>query len=236
MTFPGTRPARRVHVPPPPSGQLPDPGGQDSVQRAHRRQQQVADLYTRWRGSFPDGIDPDELKNLAGQFAYTDAALQLPGVLDAVKRDADAATQKASDLIKGTRVGEDVASQIQAQRYWARAQRTLDAQRDGAKTVAAARDLINSADDLQVPVLSEELGSYLASRSLPVDWLAGALADKIPGLADATSDAILKSRQHAVISANHSKIQKAMESDTSVPPLIDPSDMTSAPYLGGLGA
>ena len=35
MTFPGTKPARRVHVPPAPSGTLPDPGGRTPAERAY---------------------------------------------------------------------------------------------------------------------------------------------------------------------------------------------------------
>lgn len=233
MTLPGTRPARRVHVPLPPSGQLPDPGGQDSVQRAHRRQQQVADLYTRWRGSFPDGIDPDELKDSAGQFAYTDAAFQLPDVLDPVKQDSDSATAKVNDLIKGTRVGADVASQLGAQRYWARAQRTLDVAKDPAKVVAAAQNLIANADEAQISVLAEELAAYLADRNVPTGWLSDALASKIPGLSDATADAILKQRQYAVLHHNHQALTDAMAKDVAAPQLLDPSEMTSQPYTGG---
>ena len=233
MTLPGTRPARRVHVPPPPSGQLPDPGGQDSVQRAHRRQQQVADLYTWWRASFPQGIDPDELKDAAGQFAYSDAALQLPEALSAVESDADAATRKVNDLVKGTRVADDVASQLAAQRYWTRAQRNLDAVKDPAKVVAVAQNLIANADEAQIPVLAEELSEYLGSRSVPAGWLPDALAAKIPGLSDATADAILKSRQYAVLQHNHHALTDAMEKDVAAPQLLDPSEMTSQPYTGG---
>jgi hypothetical protein len=106
-------------------GSLPDPGGADSVSKAHRRQQQVANLYTRWRGSFPDGIDLDKLKDAAGQFAYTDAAVQVPEVIAAVTADAAAAAEKREDPVKGTTVDGDVASHNTAQRYWDRTQRTL---------------------------------------------------------------------------------------------------------------
>ena len=94
MTFPTVRPARRVHVPAPPSGQLPDPGGRDNVEHAYRRQQQVADSYTRYRNSIPDGVDPDELRDNAGIFGMTDAARSLQPALDAVQADADAATRR----------------------------------------------------------------------------------------------------------------------------------------------
>jgi hypothetical protein len=157
MTFPTVRPARRVHVPPPPSGHLPDPGGRTPAERAHRLQQQTADLYTRWRGSFPTGIDPDELKDNAGLFAISDAALQLPDAMAAVKDEADAATKKVNDLIKGTRVSDDVASQLAVERYWRRTERTLDAIKDPAKVAAAAREMVANADDSQTPVIVEEL-------------------------------------------------------------------------------
>jgi hypothetical protein len=233
MTFPGTAPARRVHVPSVPSGTLPDPGGRDSVERAHRLQRQTADLYTRWRASFPHGIDPDELKDTSGQFAYSDAALALPDALDAVKVDADSAAKQVNDLIKGMRVDGDVASQLGAQRYWSRAQRTLDAAKDPAKVVAAAQGLINNADDSQAPVLAEELSSYLASRNVPTDWLTDALASKIPGLSDASAEAIRKSRQYAVLLQNHQRLYHAMEKDVAAPQLLDPAQFTAEPYTGG---
>jgi hypothetical protein len=52
-----------------------------------------------------------------------------------------------ADLLKDTRVGDDVASQIAAQRFWRRTQTTLDAIRDPAKVAAAAQDLVANADD-----------------------------------------------------------------------------------------
>ena len=232
MTFPTVRPARRVHVPPPPSGQLPDPGGRTPAERAHRLQQQTADLYTRWRGSFPDGIYPDELRDEAGKFSVSDAALGLQRPLDAVKDDADAATKRVSDLVKDTRVNDDVSSQLAAQRYWARAQRGLDAAKDPAKTVAAAQSLINSADNTQIPVLVEELGDYLASRNIPTGWLSDALVSRIPGLADATAAATQKARQHAILLQNHNALTNAFAKDVAAPQLIGPATATAQPYGG----
>lgn len=231
--IPGTRPARRVHVPPVPNGTLPDPGGRDAAERAHRLQRQTADLYARWRASFPAGIDPNELKDAAGQFAYSDAALALPDALAAVKDDADAATKKVSDLIKGTRVGDDVASQIAAERYWRRSERTLDSIKDLSKLTAAARDLIAGADAKTVPVLAEELADYLATRNVPTGWLPDALADKVPGLADASAQAITKARQYAVLQRNHQALTNAMAKDLAVPMLLDPSQVSAQPYMGG---
>jgi hypothetical protein len=211
---------------------LPGPGGRTPAERAHRVQQQTADLYTRWRDSFPDGIDPDELKDAAGQFAYSDAALALPDALTAVKDDADGATKKVNELIKGTRVGDDVASQLAATRYWTRAQRTLDATKDPAKVVAAAQNLIANADDAQVPVLAEELSSYLADRGAPTGWLSDALAAKIPGLADAAADAAVKAKQHAILLQNHNALTNAFAKDVAAPQLIDPAIATAQPYGG----
>ena len=62
-------------------------------------------------------------------------------------------------------------------------------------------------------------------------WLTEASVAKIPGLAGASADAIVKARQHAVLQANHQKLQKVIESGTPATALIDPSDMTSQPYL-----
>jgi hypothetical protein len=74
MTFPGTASARRGHVPQPPSGTLPDPGGASAAQRAYRQHQQAADLYARWKHSFPPGISADELQDSQGLFAYSEPA------------------------------------------------------------------------------------------------------------------------------------------------------------------
>lgn len=233
MTLPGTRPARRVYPPPIPTSDLPDPGGRTPVERAHRTQQAVAADYTRWRAAHSKDISPDVLKANAGAYGVSNPALALPGVLDAVKADAEGSAKRVNDLIKSNRVGDDVASQLAATRFWARAQRTLDAQRYGAKVVAAAQNLVATASAAEIPVLAEELSDYLASRSIPTGWLSAALASKIPGLADASADATLKARQHAVVAANHQKLFKAIQSDTAVPQLIDPSTMTSQPYSDG---
>jgi len=218
----------RRHLP----GSFPIPVAVTPLSAAHRLQQQTADLYSRWRGSFPDGIDPDELKDAAGQFAYSDAALALPDALSAVESAANAATRRVSDLVKGTRVGADVASQLAAQRYWARAQRNLDAAKDPAKVVAAAQNLIANADEGQTRVLAEELADYLASRSVPAGWLPDALALKIFGLSNAAADAIQKAKQHAILLQNYNALTNAFAKDIAAPQLLDPTIATATPYGG----
>ena len=156
-------------------------------------------------------------------------------MLDAVKVDADSAAQRVKDLIKGTRVGGDVASQLGAQRYWSRAQRTLDAAKDPAKVVAAAQDLISSADDSQIPVLTEELSSYLASRNVPTGWLPDALASKIPGLSEAAADATQKAKQYAILLQNHNALTNAIAKDVAAPALLDPAIATAEPYTNPMG-
>ena len=182
------------------------------------------------RGAHSRDIDPNVLKQNARAYSVSNPATQLAPVLDAVRQDSEDANRHVNDLIKGNRVGDDTASQLAATRTWAPAQRVMDPIKDGAKVVAAARDLIDNADDDEIPTLSEEMSSYLASRSLPTDWLTEALAPGIRGLSEARSTAILKARQYAVLHANHQKLQQAFESDIDVAPLIDPSDMTSQPY------
>jgi hypothetical protein len=61
--------------------------------------------YSDWRAAHPEGIDPDVLKDKAGAFSVSDAALQLPEVLARVKDDSEAATKKVADLLKDNRVG-----------------------------------------------------------------------------------------------------------------------------------
>jgi len=231
MTFPGTKPSRISYPPPVPTGFV-DPGGKTPVEKALRTQQAVAELYSRWRAAHPSGIDPDVLKNNAGAFSVSDAALALQPALDAVKAYSDAASKKVSDLIDGQKVGDDVASQIAAQRFWDRSRRTLDSIKDGSKAVAAAQNLVANASGDQIPVLVEELSDYLAQRNLPAGWLPDALSQKIPGLSDAQADATLKARQHAVLAQNHHALTNAIEKDLAAPPLLDPSQVSAEPYGG----
>ncbi len=232
MTLPGTRPARRVHVPPPPSGQLPDPGGRDSVERAHRRQQQVANVYGTYRASIPDGVDPDELRDNAGIFGVTDAALSLRPALDAVKADVDAANSRVAEAAKSASVPDD--QQVAAQRIWARAQRRLDSAKGAAEKAALAQDLIAGADGLTLGTLREELPDYLASEGVPTgDWLDGAFAQRIPDAADAVADATRLAKAHAVLLRNHQSLTRAFAKDVDAPPLLDPSQVSPTPYTGG---
>jgi hypothetical protein len=228
-TMPGTRPSRIAYPPPVPVG-FTDPGGRTPVEHALRVQHSVHTQYSAWRSAHSKDIAPDVLKANAGMFAVSDPALALAPVLDAVKADADTANGKVDDLIGGTKVGDDVASQLAATRYWNRTQRTLDAISDTSKLVAAARTLLAGADDQAVPVLAEELSSYLATRNVPTGWLSDALAGKIPGLADAQSDKILKSRQLAILQANHDNLTRAMTKDTAPAPLLDPFKADATAY------
>jgi hypothetical protein len=228
----GTRPHHPVYPPPVPSG-FADPGGKTPVEHAHRTQQAVAKAYTDWRAAHSKDIAPGVLRDNAGAFAVSDPALALDDVLGPVKTDAEEATAKVNQLIRNHRVGADVANQIAAQRYWDRSRRTLDSITNGAKAVAAAQDLVANADDEQVPVLAEELSDYLGQRGLPAGWLPAALAARVPGLADAQADAILKARQRAVLLANDQKLRRAIAADTDAPPLIDPAQVNSEPYSDG---
>jgi hypothetical protein len=237
MTLPGTAPARRVHVPPVPMGKLPDPGGATPAERAHRLQLQAAQQYTAYRASIPQGVDPDELKDNAGMYGVSDTAIALSDALKAVQADADAAVKRVNDLLDSNKVDDsDVAGQIAAQRFWARTQRSLDGLTNGAKAVNAARDIISKATAAQIPVLSEELSSYLASRGLPVDWLPQALAVKIPGMAEANADATLKQRQIAIVAGNHAILTHAFKAEIAAPPLVDPAVATSESYSNPTGA
>ena len=78
QAIPGTAPARRAYPPPLPVGFV-DPGGVTPVDHALRTQQSVTDnYYMPWRAAHPEGIDPQILKDNAGVFAVSDAALALP--------------------------------------------------------------------------------------------------------------------------------------------------------------
>jgi hypothetical protein len=229
MTFPTVRPARRVHVPAPPSGQLPDTGGRDNVENAYRRQQQVTDAYTRYRNSIPEGVDPDELRDNAGIFGTTDAVRSLQPALDAVQADADAATRRVADAIKSANVPDDQA--IQAQRIWARAQKRLEAAQGVTQTASVASDLINGADGLTLGTLQEELPDYLESEGVPTGWLPAAFAARIPDAADAVANATRLAKAHAVLLRNHQTLTRAIAKDVDAQPLLDPTVVDSAPYV-----
>jgi hypothetical protein len=230
MTFSTVRPSRPAYPPPVPSGFI-DPGGITPVERALRTQAAVHKQYSDWRAAHSRDIDPDILKSNAGAFQVSDAALALPPVLDAVRADADAAKAKVDGLVSDQKVdASDVAAQLAADRFWRRTERTLDNIKDTSKAVAAAQGLIANADDAQIPVLAEELSSYLASRNVPTGWLTDAMLSRIPGLSDAQADATLKARQAAIVGQNHQNLVRAMEKDTDPAPLLDPYQATSQAY------
>ena len=172
----------------------------------------------------------DTLKRNAGAFAESPVAGQLSPVLAAVSDDHQAATKRVQDLIKNAGVDNDPGNRAFAQQYSDRKKAVLDSIKDHSKAVAAARDLLANADDAEVPVLNEQLTDYLTSRNLPTGWLPGALAAKLPGLADATSDAIVKARQRDIIRHNHAALTNAIKKDHAAPPLIDPGTATAIPY------
>lgn len=242
MTFPGTRPARRVHVPPPPSGALPDPGGADSVTRAHRRQLQVAHAYQQYRASIPSGVDPDELRDAAGSFAVSDPALQLEPTLDAVREDTKSATKDVAEAVNFAVVRDDQHGA--ATRIWARLKDRLDKAKSLSNKVAVAQGLIAGADGLELATLREELPFYLQTEAneagvqVPAvtDWIPAAFASRIPTASAAVNNATLMTKQHTVLQANHQKLMRAMQSDTAVPQLLDPSQVTAAPYANPTGA
>jgi len=232
VALPGTASARGPAFPPPlPKGTPVHPGGDDAATAAYRRQQQVAGIYSSWRAAHSRDIPPDVLKANAGAFAVSDAALTLPPALDAVKQDAEDAVAQVNDLLKSSKVDDsDVAGQIAAQRFWDRAQRTLDAAQGVPKLVAAAQNLVAHATDAQIPVLNEELGDYLGARNAPSGWVPRALAERIPGMADATETRILRQRHLAVIAQNHAGLQHAFAKDVAAPPLMDPAAQTGEAY------
>jgi hypothetical protein len=234
MSFPGTTSHRRAYPPPVPQGFI-DPGGTTPVERALRVQQAVHQQYSDWRAAHSPDIDPGMLRDNAGAFAVSDPRLALQPALDAVKADADDAQTKVDDLIKGQKVGNNVEARLAAQSFWHRKERVLDSFKDTPKLVAAVQNLIKSVDDVQIPVLAEELPDYLASRGAPAGWLPSSLASRVPGLDDAQAEATLKAKQHAVLAQNHAALTKAIANDNPPPPLYNPysATITAKPYTNG---
>lgn len=235
MTLPGTKPSRRLHVPPVPTGTFPSPGGDTPAAQCFNLQRQVADLYNRWRSSFPDGVDPDELADNAGAFVASDANTQLHPALQAVKADADAAAKQVNDLINSTQVGGDTASLLAAQSYWQRKEKVLDSITDKAKLVAAVQDLVKKASPAELPVLVREAADYLTARKAPTDVLNKAYADAVPGVTEAFENATVKARQQAMLAHNHSSLQKSFQRDLPVLPLHDPATATADAYTDTAG-
>ena len=224
MSFPGTSAPPR-HMPPLPSGQPPDPGGTDSVTRAHRRQQQVAQAYQQYRASIPDGVSADELRDSAGMFGVTGHALTLGPALDAVRADRDAAQQRVTDTVGNVTVGDD--QQQAATRIWARARHRVDAAKSVAEKVTAAQAMIAGAEGLTLAVYREELPDYLEDEGVPTDsWLDAAFAARVPGGSEAVAAATKLERAHAVLLKNHQSLTKAIARDTDPPPLLDPSRLS----------
>lgn len=232
--LPGTRPSRPAYPPPVPLG-FTDPGGTTTVEHALRTQQEVAQQYSDWRAAHSPNIAPEILKDNAGAFQMSDAALALQPALDAAKADADAAQGRVDDLFRAQKVGNDLEARLAAQSFWHRKERVLDSVTDKAKLVAAVQELIRSAPDDQIANLAEELPDYLASRGVPSEWLSNALASRVPGLDEAQAEATLKAKQHAVLARNHASLTKAIANDNPPPPLYNPysAAITAKPYTNG---
>jgi hypothetical protein len=119
---------------------------------------------------------------------------------------------------------------IQAQRIWSRLQRKLDAAQGPAQKASVARDLIDSAEGLTLATLQEELPDYLESCGAPTGWLPVAFAARIPAAADAVASGTKLAKAHAILQRNHQALTRAIEKDTDVPPLLDPT-----PYVNPSG-
>lgn len=226
--MPGTAPSRRVHHPGVRSGQLVDPGGNDPVERMHRRQQQVAGWYTQERANLPDGIPMDELADAKGIYATADPALQLYPHIAEVDDYVNAANERVAAHSKGVEIPEEQTGQASA--IWNRAKDRVDKAKGVPAKVAAMQALIKGATGLTLQVYKSEFPFYAETEKLPGDWLPAAFAAETPGAADDIDAANLLQKRQAVGLANHQKIVKAMTGDSPIPPLLSPYDVDPAPY------
>jgi hypothetical protein len=153
--------------------------------------------------------------------------------LDAVKAESDGAAKQLSDAVASVRVPDEQA--LQAQRIWPRLSRRLDNANGVPQKAALARDLINNADGLTLATLREELPDYLKAAGVPTDWLPGALAARIPAAADAVTNGTKLARAHAILQRNHQALTRAIDKDTEVPPLLDPTQVNATPYTNETG-
>jgi hypothetical protein len=225
------KPSRPSFPPPVPTAEVPEPDAAlPSAQRAYALQIAAAQQYLQWRAAHSRDIEPDVLKANAGAFADAPVITkQLPAALSAVAADADAAQQRVRDTLSGATVKPE--NEARASRVWARAVRLLDSKNGPAEVSAAAGDLVANADPADVAIYREELPAYLESRNAPSDWLDTALAQKIPGAADAVAESKLKAKQLAAVRSNHDRIVHAVKADVDPPYLVDPSTVSAEDYV-----
>ena len=230
--LPGTASARPQHVPSPLSG-VPEVGGKDSTEHLHRLQNAVHGMYTAHRASIPDGVDPRELADRAGEFAYSDAALALRPATEAVRRDAEAAAAEVNDGIASMGVDPtDQAAQTAALRFWTRTQATLAAalKKGIPQAVAAAQQAIAKAQTTdQLNALAEELQEWCDQNGVPSSWLPAALAGKA-GRSDKVDAATIHQRRYAMLAQNTAALERAFAKNVAPQPLLDPYAVTATPY------
>jgi hypothetical protein len=231
MTFPGTAPARPVHVPTPPTG-VPNVGGRDPLEHLDLLTKAVHQNYSQYRTSIPEGVGPDELASRAGEFAYTDQALAIPAAVEAARQHAEQAKRVVSDELGNLRVDPSESAQTAARRFWDRTSANLDAARKQGlpQAAAAARAAVANAPDDQVATLVEELSDWCSRNGVPVDsWLQAALASKA-GLDNEVSHSRLKQKQFAVVVGNALRLQRNLAKDTEPGPLLDYTAVRPDPY------
>lgn len=231
MTFPGTASARR---PMPPQLRPFDAsliGGANSVDHAYRVQAAVHNDYSDFRARHDPALDPQLHKDSLALYTVSDGALALEPALAAVAADRDAAQADVDKIANGQRVDPtDIAAQLVAQAYWARKRAVLDSL-SPAKVPDAARSLVSTADDAEIPILATELPDYLLARNVPSDWLSGVLASRVAGAGEAQSRATLLAKQHAVLAQNHASLTKSIRAGLPAPSqLLDPANVTAEPY------
>jgi hypothetical protein len=84
---------------------------------------------------------------------------QLSHALRQAEDDTARSEQRRDDAVSGQTVTPD--QEERASRVWARAVRLLDSKSGPAQISATARDLVANAVPADIPVLSEELPTYL---------------------------------------------------------------------------
>ncbi|MEZ0052110.1 cytoskeletal protein RodZ [Mycobacterium sp. MAA66] len=175
-------------------------------------------------------LSPEGVVASLRSFADTPAARQVRATKDAVDDAADAARDARDSIIAGLHTTSDTASQLHAQRTWARTKATLDAD-NGAGVVAGARQLIKNARPEDVPVLAEELPSYLQQRAVPADWLPDAFGEVVPEFPAAAEAAAIATKQQSVVAHNTGKLLHQFTTGArSEVECVDPTQINAKPY------
>ncbi|MCX4095337.1 hypothetical protein [Nocardia sp. alder85J] len=161
-----------------------------TVGRAQASLEAVGDQFDKWlRTIKTDDYSPDGLRARISEFATTPAGKTIDAVMQTTEQLRDSTKADLERVQRELSPDGDTAQELRNTRYWNRAQRQLDAAKDGVAGAAVA--LLRHAEPAELGVLLQELPSYLRSRGVSFDASTKAiLAEKAPQYARALKRAV----------------------------------------------